>query len=261
MVVAERAGRFRGRPVGGGLSPSRGMRTILRHADGVKREDFDVGPFARSRAPRSAAGCREVPSMPRVILGSASPRRRRLLEDDGWEVVQRPPRIDDGEVDLPSSDPRSTVLALAWFKAAQMPAPNHECIAAIAADTVCVLEDRILGKPGDLAQARAMLQGLLGGRHRTLTGVCVTGRGRDRRLLVDGATVEMGPVSESELEAYLQTGEWRDKAGGYNLADRIAAGWPIRCIGDPTTVMGLPMARLGPLLRRLERRTVGEDGP
>lgn len=192
--------------------------------------------------------------MRRVILGSASPRRRRLLEEAGWEVEQRPPAIDDGALPIDAGTPEATVAALAWFKAAQLDLPTGPTRAAIAADTVCAVGDRILGKPRDRADASAMLRLLSGGDHRTLTGVCLLDRAGGRRLFVDAATVAVGELDDATLDAYLDTGEWTDKAGGYNLADRIAAGWPIRCEGDPTTVMGLPMRRLGPMLDAM-----GED--
>lgn len=190
--------------------------------------------------------------MRRVILGSASPRRRRLLEEAGWAVEQRPPAIDDGALAIDAGSPETTVAALAWFKAAQIEPPVGRMCAVIAADTVCAVEGRILGKPPDRDAAAAMLRLLAGGAHRTLTGVCLLDRSGGRRLLVDAATVVVGELDPGEIEGYLDTGAWSDKAGGYNLADRIAAGWPIRCEGDPATVMGLPMRRLVPILEAMD---------
>ena len=189
--------------------------------------------------------------MPRVILGSASPRRRLLLEEAGWGVEQRPPAIDDGRLDIDAGTPEATVAALAWFKAAQIDPPGGGFIAAIAADTVCAVGDRILGKPGDVEEAADMLRLLAGGRHRTLTGVCILDRDARRWMFVDASIVSVGELEDREIEAYLATDAWTDKAGGYNLADRIAAGWPIHCDGDPTTVMGLPMQRLLPMLETM----------
>lgn len=186
-----------------------------------------------------------------VILGSASPRRRLLLEEAGWRVEQRPPAIDDGRLEIDAGTPEATVAALAWFKAAQIAPPEEPGIAVIAADTVCAVGDRILGKPRDLDDASAMLRLLAGGRHRTLTGVCVLDRTARRRMFVDASIVTFGDLEDAEIDAYLATDAWTDKAGGYNLADRIAAGWPIECEGDPTTVMGLPMRRLVPMLEAM----------
>lgn len=73
-------------------------------------------------------------------------------------------------------------------------------------------------------------------------------------LFEDSTIVSMGMPSDSELGAYLDSGSWKGKAGGYNLSERIDAGWPIEFEGDPTTVMGLPMRRLIPLLEELADR-------
>lgn len=197
--------------------------------------------------------------MGRVILGSASPRRRRLLEGAGWHVDQRPPAIDDGALAIDAATPEAIVAALAWFKAAQLEPPFGEACAAIAADTVCAIGNRILGKPRDRADASAMLRLLAGSDHRTLTGVCVLDRQGGRHLFVDAATVVMGDLDDAMLKAYLETGDWSDKAGGYNLADRLEAGWPIRCEGDPSTVMGLPLRRIVPMLESLERKRSEES--
>ena len=185
-----------------------------------------------------------------IILASQSPRRLGLLEDAGWNVAARPPAIDDGRLEIDTGDPETTVLALAWFKAAQL-GPPIEAFASIAADTICVAGGRILGKPADRAEARGMLGLLQDGVHRTLSGVCVVLKSGERRFMIDAARVEIGELSSRVIEEYLDGGEWGDKAGGYNLADRQAAGWPIRCDGDPGTVMGLPMRRLQPWLRAI----------
>lgn len=186
-----------------------------------------------------------------VLLGSASPRRRRLLESAGWRVEQVAPAIDDGVVRLSPSSPACTVEALAWFKSAQILDLDAAHVASIAADTVCVVGDAIVGKPGDRSEAEGMLVRMLGRRHRTITGVCIRNRRGRRLLFSDAAEVRMGDLGPDRIEAYLDSGEWAGKAGGYNLEDRIADGWPIECDGDPSTVMGLPIRRLIPLLENL----------
>ncbi len=186
-----------------------------------------------------------------VLLGSASPRRRRLLESAGWRVEQVAPAIDDGVIRLSPSSPARTVEALAWFKSAQISRVDGAHVASIAADTVCVVGDAIAGKPGDRSDARGMITRMLGRRHRTITGVCIRNRAGRRLLFSDAAEVRMGDLGTDRIEAYLDSGEWAGKAGGYNLEDRIADGWPIECDGDPSTVMGLPIRRLIPLLEDL----------
>ena len=186
-----------------------------------------------------------------VLLGSASPRRRRLLESAGWRVEQVAPAIDDGVIRLAPSSPARTVEALAWFKSAQIVDVDAAHVASIAADTVCIVGDEIVGKPGDRAEAEGMITRMLGRRHRTITGVCVRNRAGRRLLFSDVAEVSMGDLDPERIEAYLDSGAWVGKAGGYNLEDRIADGWPIECDGDPSTVMGLPIRRLVPLLDEL----------
>ena len=194
-----------------------------------------------------------------IVLASQSPRRLALLSDAGWNVVSRPPSVDDGRLSVDLGDPERTVLALAWFKSAQLGSPL-DAFVSVAADTVCFAQGRILGKPRDRAEAGDMLRMLQAGEHRTLSGVCLMTNDGRRRFMVDAAIVRVGRLEDREVESYLDGGEWRDKAGGYNLADRQAAGWPIDCVGDPGTVMGLPMKRLQPWLTQESRRFALDRG-
>lgn len=190
---------------------------------------------------------------PRVLLASGSPRRRKLLEAAGFAVEVKEPKIDDGAVHVHESVPARLVISLAWFKASQVAVVPINVVALVAADTVCDVEGVVLGKPADRAAAAAMLASMFDSSHTTRTGVCV--RSAEGRLLFEDASiVRMGRPTPEDLERYLDSEEWMGKAGGYNLADRLQAGWPIECEGDPTTVMGLPMARLGPLLHELAGR-------
>lgn len=186
---------------------------------------------------------------PRLILASASPRRRELLLAEGFAPEILESDLDDGRLRPGAVDPIDFVAASAWFKARRV-LDRHRPRGAIllAADTVCLDGQRILGKPADAPEAAAMLRRLRGAIHTTATGVCLIDPEGRRRLFTDAAQVSLGPIRDEEIEAYVATGAWRGKAGGYNLAERIAAGWPIRCDGDPTGVMGLPMRRVAPLL-------------
>jgi septum formation protein len=191
----------------------------------------------------------------RLWLASASPRRRRLLEEAGISVIVHPADLDDAAlVRGRDTTPRAWTMALAWFKARRV----HEQLGPpavgtiLAADTVCVVDGEILGQPRDEADARRMLCALRGRDHRTVTGVCVLDRTTGaRRVFWDEAVVRVGRLDDATIDAYVASGGWRGKAGAYNLADRIGAGWPITCEGDPATVMGLPMRRLAPLLHDL----------
>ena len=185
-----------------------------------------------------------------VILASQSPRRRQLLEEAGFEVSSRLPEIDDGGMQLHGEDFSHWVESLAWFKMAQVSPELGEAVAIVAADTVCEVDGRILGKPGDRAEAAGMLDLMADQAHITRTGVYVFD-GRHRILFNDASLVRVGKLDPQRLEAYLDSGQWQGKAGGYNLSERQADGWPIECEGDPTTVMGLPMGMLSPILERM----------
>jgi len=191
----------------------------------------------------------------RIVLASASPRRRSLLESIGFDVVVVPPGIDDAAAPIAERDLRRLVEALAWFKAAQVmrdPRATHAGTTArwlIAADTVCDVDDRALGKPLDERQASDMLDALVERRHAVHTGVCLIDRLDGRRhLFVDTAQVTLGSLSAEQRRIHLARGAWRGRAGAYNFSEVVDAGWPIECDGDPATVMGLPLRRLAPLL-------------
>ncbi len=198
-----------------------------------------------------------IPLRPPLILASRSPRRAEMLGKAGVQVRVRPADLDDGVLRPGRVPPEQWVAALAWFKARRVAERAQDAGEALsgtimAADTICAHGEELLGQPRDRAEARRMIHRLRGAVHRTITGVCFFDPRSSRRvLLVDAATVRMGPVSDDAVEAYLDSDQWRGKAGAYNLAERVEAGWRIACEGDPATVMGLPMRRLGPLFAGL----------
>jgi len=206
-----------------------------------------------------AANDREVREAARdavILLASASPRRKRLLESIGFEVVVVPPAIDDAAAPIAERDLRRLAGALAWFKAAQV-LRNPEAATArararwlVAADTICDVDGVALGKPRDEREAAAMIDAFRERRHAVHTGVCLVDLRRDdRRLFTDTAFIELGALDAARRDRHLRSGAWRGRAGGYNLEEVVDAGWPITCEGDPATVMGLPLRRLEPLLR------------
>lgn len=180
-----------------------------------------------------------------------------MLREADFDPVVIEAEVDDSELQLRTSEPAEAAMALAWLKAAAgaQSAPEG-CRVVLGADTFVVKNGRIIGKPIDEADSRRIVRLLTNGEHEVLTGVAVAllteqGEIADRVLLCDAARVSVGDVAEEAVEAYIQSGNWRGKAGAYNFSERVAAGWPLTCDGDPTTVMGLPMLRLAPLLRRL----------
>jgi len=194
-----------------------------------------------------------------LVLASRSPRRRQMLEEAGFVVRVMLPDLDDGVLRPGRVTPAQWVMALAYLKARcvcdqliEADVSSASPTVILAADTVCVVDEEILGQPRDEEHARLMLRAMRNRDHQTITGACLfhrDGRRWRHRHLVDSATVRIGEITDAELADYLRSEEWRGKAGGYNLSERIAEGWPIECLGDPATVMGLPMRMLTPILR------------
>ena len=194
-----------------------------------------------------------------IRLASRSPRRKLLLEDAGIAVDVQPPQIDDGKLQANNISAEHWVAAMALLKALDVASRLQDkgkvnAGTVIAADTVCVHRGIILGQPRDADHARTMLQTLQNSTHRTISGVCLIRLcDAQRMLLVEETSVKIGNLTHADIDKYIDSNQWQGKAGGYNLIERVESGWPVKWDGDPTTVMGLPMARLLPLLKRGRR--------
>jgi len=158
---------------------------------------------------------------------------------------------DSGLVAGRGTEPEQWVMALAYLKAAGgLRGIEGQDVVVLGSDTVCVGDDGVLGQPADEADAERMLRGFVGREHRVVTGVAlVSPISGERDLFSDVATVRWGELGDDEIRSYILGGQWRGKAGAYNLDERLAAGWPIEYEGDPGTIMGLPMQKLLPRLR------------
>ncbi|MBW7920889.1 MAG: septum formation inhibitor Maf [Rubellimicrobium sp.] len=179
----------------------------------------------------------------RLILGSASPRRRELLAQIGLVPdAIRPPDIDED----PQRDelPRPYVERLAAAKARAVAAGPGEVV--LCADTSVAMGRRILGKPAGADEARAFLSALSGRRHRVLTAVAVAREGRLWERLVE-TRVAFKRLSGDEIAAYLDSGEWQGKAGGYAIQGMAGAFIPW-INGSVSAVIGLPLAETAGLL-------------
>lgn len=181
-------------------------------------------------------------------LASRSPRRRQLLEAVGLEFLTLAPDIDERV--LEHETPEQAVGRLALEKAAAgaaiLHAERRPLHPVVAADTVVVIGDRVLGKPADAGQAFAMLERLSGRTHRVLTAVALD-NGVDRRHKVSESLVTMKPLARWEMERYWATGEPEDKAGGYAIQG-IGSGFVARLEGSYSGVVGLPMFETRELL-------------
>ena len=179
-----------------------------------------------------------------IILASASPRRRELLGRFGIPFRVVPAR---GEETAPEGlSPGELVRVLAEHKAAETAAADRESV-IVAADTVVEIDGEILGKPGTPERAAEMLRRLSGRTHRVWTGVCVR-QGERVLSAAEETAVRFHPLTEEEIAAYVATGEPLDKAGAYGYQDR-ACLFVERIEGDYFNVVGLPMERLGRMLR------------
>ena len=180
---------------------------------------------------------------PRLVLASASPRRLDLLAQAGL-VPGRVAPADVDETPLPRELPRACALRLARAKAEAVPAAPDEIV--LAADTIVAVGRRMLGKPGDAAEAAAFLALLYGRRHRVVTGVALRSPGACRLRAVETA-VRFRHLDAAEIDAYVATGEWQGKAGGYGIQGRAAAFIPW-IGGSHANVVGLPLVETLALL-------------
>jgi septum formation protein len=181
-------------------------------------------------------------SRPRVILASASPRRRDLLSLVGIEHEVRPANIDESRRN--GETPSAHAERLAREKATAIDAPDA---VTIGSDTIVVVDGDVLGKPRNRAQAAEMLRRLSGRAHVVMTGVAVRWRGTLASGLEE-VGVTFRTLTEREIERYIDTGEPMDKAGAYGIQG-FGATIVDRVDGDYFAVMGLPLNRLARLLR------------
>lgn len=191
-----------------------------------------------------------------VVLASASPRRRSLLEEAGVSFRVHAVDADESlEPDL-AANPSEAVKKLAERKAhaAVEELLNGGCsgtLAVIASDTMVVLDGRIFGKPADADEARAMLRALAGRTHQVMTAVSLWmvhgAEGDDLalayRTFTDTTAVTFRPLDDAEIDAYVATGDPFDKAGAYGI--QSGGGAFVEAVdGETDTVIGLPVKRL-----------------
>ncbi|WP_427788734.1 Maf family protein [Brevundimonas diminuta] len=192
-------------------------------------------------------------SAPRLILASSSPRRIELLAQIGIA----PDLVDPADIDETpekAESPARLAQRLACSKAGVV-AERHPGDVVLAADTVVAVGRRLLEKPADEAEATRFLKLLSGRNHRVFTGVAVICAGRTSWRVVD-TRVSFKPLSQEEIAAYVASGEWRGKAGGYGIQGRAAA-FIIRIVGSHPAVMGLPLYETANLLRGAGWRAEG----
>lgn len=175
-----------------------------------------------------------------LVLASQSPRRRQLmaLVAPAFEVDES--RVDESALAAPG--PAALAAVLARAKAREVFARRPKDV-VIGCDTVVQVDEKLLGKPADAAEATAMLEALSGRRHFVHTGVCICPPGKAAAEFVETTGVDFAPLPKAGIAAYAATPEPYDKAGGYGIQ-----GWAARYItgvqGCFYNVMGLPVAAL-----------------
>jgi septum formation protein len=182
----------------------------------------------------------------RVILASASPRRRELLTLIGIVHEVEPADIDESL--LPGEKPAAHAERLARTKAHTIAERRPDAV-VIAADTIVVVDGDVLGKPRDKAAAHAMLKRLSGRTHTVLTAIAVARAARTESA-VESVDVTFRALSDAEIDSYIATGEPMDKAGAYGIQG-YGATIVERVDGDYFSVMGLGLRRLVDLLDRV----------
>lgn len=181
-----------------------------------------------------------------IVLASASPRRRELMEMLGVQDLKIIPAKGE-EVAPEGAGPEELVKALSAAKAREVAALCESGDLVIGADTIVWHRGRVYGKPHSRAEAVDMLHTLSGETHEVYTGVTVI-RGGCEKSESEKSLVHFRPLTDAEIEAYVDTGEPMDKAGAYGAQGKAALF--VRGIeGDFFNVMGLPLCRLGEMLR------------
>lgn len=180
--------------------------------------------------------------MPSLILASSSPNRKALLEKGGIHVDTFAPEADESRI---GDTPDEKVEGIAKRKImAYISSPAYdENRLAIAADTLVLFGNELLGKPRDRNEADAILHMLSGNMQTVISAAAIKLPERDAIIISDRADVIFRPLSDEEIEEYLDTGEWQGAAGGYRLQK---TGYTLidYIDGDWTTVVGLPLKKI-----------------
>ena len=192
-------------------------------------------------------------TLPHIILASASPRRKDLLTQIGAAITVMPADVDET---ISETDPEAFVKALSYRKAQAVfstcakQGKMRDRTVILGADTVVALDDEILGKPKDEADAIRMIDAMQGGHHRVLSGVTLIGENGESVTFAESTEVHLYPMSKAEIESYVSSGEAFGKAGAYGIQGPFAA-FVQKVDGSYTNVVGLPVGRVYQELKQL----------
>lgn len=178
-----------------------------------------------------------------IILGSASPRRQMLLKALGISFNVSIKQIDETNIDH-SIPPEKVVLLLAKNKSEQFPIPDTDISTIIiTADTIVVLDGKIIGKPASKEEAESMLKALSGNMHIVHTGVCIKSS-KKTTCFIDTTKVWFKDLSDEAIEQYVALFKPYDKAGGYGIQEWVGYAGVEKIEGSFFNVMGLPTHRV-----------------
>lgn len=186
-----------------------------------------------------------MPTSNQLVLASSSPRRRALLREAGISFVAQAAEIDETPRRGESPEPYARRLAGEKAQAVVRSFPRDF---VLAADTIVIVDDEILGKPRDREDAARMLRSLSGREHRVLTAVALVVPGRGMEQKCSTTSVYFRKLKEGEIQEYIAGGEPMDKAGAYAIQGG-AASWVTRLDGDYSNVVGLPLMLVAEMLQ------------
>lgn len=180
-------------------------------------------------------------SLPKIILASQSPRRKQLLE---WAEVEFEIIVSETDESFPPGlSFADTALHIARKKAEAVAKKINSSLVILAADTIVICENQILGKPSDQKDAIRMLKALSGKTHEVITAVCIT-IGAKELSFTDSTSVEFHQLTDEQIRFYVDKYKPYDKAGAYAIQEWIGVIGIKRITGDFYNVMGLPVSRV-----------------
>jgi septum formation protein len=182
----------------------------------------------------------------KIVLASGSPQRRALLDALGLDFEVEVPVVEEAT----AGEPREVVAANAMRKAEAVAERIGAEALVIAGDTEVALNGKVLGQPGDEAEARAHLERLSGREHEVLGALALLGPGEQERAGVEGSTVTFRSLEPHLIDAYLASGEWRGRAGSYAIQG-LGSALVESVSGDVSNVIGLPVGLLSELAPEL----------
>lgn len=182
-----------------------------------------------------------------IVLASQSPRRKEIMEQVGLSFIVHPSNTDEV---FDSTLPLTKAIELLAFAKAVNVASLYPQDIVIGADTLVCFGDQVLGKPKNKKDAKAMLKMLSGQTHQVITGVSICVKGK-QECFHSVSDVSFYPLTDSEINAYIDSGEPFDKAGAYGIQGKGAV-FVAKIVGDYYNIVGLPIAELMRRLRAYE---------